>query len=308
MRGLGVEPAERPQQAGVEPAERPKGAGFTLVQLSDTHLRAEGELVHGSVDTFANLTCVLDMLAASGQRIDAMIFSGDVADDGDPAAYRRLRGAVDPVAESLGAATIYAMGNHDERAAFGRELLDDPRASDPDRTFDSVQVVDGVRIVVLDSSTPGRHDGRIDPHQLLWLAEVLAVPSLRGTILVLHHPPISSPVVTVDYLRLQNPADLECAIAGSDVRVIVCGHAHHTAAGSVGGVPVWVGPAMSYRVDTFPPAGRHRGLSGFGFTRIDLLESGFTATAVEVAPAATVYDESRQSVLDKLAHLSHQAG
>ncbi|MCZ4519885.1 metallophosphoesterase [Rhodococcus ruber] len=285
-----------------------RGSGFTLVQLSDTHLRAAGEMVHGSVDTFANLTCALDMLVTSGQRIDAMIFSGDVADDGDPAAYRRLRGAVDPVAESLGAATIYAMGNHDERAAFGRELLDDTRASDPDRTFDSVQVVDGVRIVVLDSSTPGRHDGRIEPHQLRWLAEALAVPSLRGTILVLHHPPISSPVVTVDCLRLQNPADLESAIAGSDVRMIVCGHAHHTGAGSVGGVPVWVGPAMSYRVDTSPPAGRHRGLIGFGFTRIDLLESGFTATAVEVTPAATVYDESRQSVLDKLAHLSRQGG
>ena len=63
--------------ARVEPA-------FTLVQLTDTHLRAEGELVHGSVDTYANLTRVLDQLMASGQRVDAMVFSGDVADDGDP--------------------------------------------------------------------------------------------------------------------------------------------------------------------------------------------------------------------------------
>lgn len=287
--------------ARVEPA-------FTLVQLTDTHLRAEGELVHGSVDTYANLTRVLDQLMASGQRVDAMVFSGDVADDGDPAAYRRLRELVEPVARSLGAATIYAMGNHDERTAFGRELLGENAVSDPDRTFDSVHVVDGVRIVVLDSSTPGRHDGRIEPHQLRWLAAELTVPSPRGSILVLHHPPISSPVVTVNYLRLQNPADLEEAIAGSDVRMIVCGHSHHTGAGSIGGVPVWVGPAMSYRVDAAPPAGRHRGLSGFGFTRIDLLESGCTATAVDATPSATVYDRSQQSMLEKLADLERRAG
>ncbi|OZD04942.1 metallophosphatase [Rhodococcus sp. 06-235-1A] len=287
--------------------ERPIDGHFTLVQLTDTHLRAEGESVHGSVDTFANLTSVLDLLVASGQRVDALVFSGDLADDGDPAAYRRLRDAVEPVAESLGAATMYAMGNHDDRAAFGRELLADG-GSDSDRTFDSVRLVSGVRIVVLDSSTPGRHDGRIETPQLRWLAEVLATPSPRGTILVLHHPPISSPVTTVDYLRLQNPDDLERAISGSDVQMVLCGHAHHTGAGSIGGVPVWVGPAMSYRVDPAPPLGRHRGLAGFGFTRIDLLESGFTATAVEATPAAVVYDESRQSVLAKLADLSRRAG
>ena len=296
------------EAAGVEPAERPGTGGFTLVQLTDTHLRAEGELVHGRVDTFANLTSVLELLLASGQRVDALVFSGDLADDGDPAAYRRLRDAVEPVAESLGAATIYAMGNHDERAGFARELLADGAATDSDRTLDAVHVVDGVRIVVLDSSTPGRHDGRLEPHQLRWLADRLATPSLRGTILVLHHPPISSPVTTVDYLRLQNPDDLADTIAGSDVRMVLCGHAHHTGAGSIGGVPVWVGPAMSYRVDTAPPLGRHRGLTGFGFTRIDLLESGFTATAVEASPAATVYDESQQSVLAKLADLSRRAG
>ncbi|WP_415972768.1 metallophosphoesterase [Rhodococcus sp. 077-4] len=278
------------------------------MQLTDTHLRAEGELVHGRVDTFANLRSVLDLLVASGQRVDALVFSGDLADDGDPAAYRRLRDAVEPVAESLGAAIIYAMGNHDERAAFGRELLDEGDMPDPHRTWDSVHVVDGVRIVVLDSSTPGRHDGRIEQHQLRWLADRLATPSRRGTILVLHHPPISSPVTTVDYLRLQNPDDLAETIAGSDVRMVLCGHAHHTGAGSIGGVPVWVGPAMSYRVDTAPPLDRHRGLTGFGFSRVDLLESGFAATAVDATPAAVVYDESRQSVLAKLADLSRRAG
>lgn len=272
---------------------------FTAVQLTDTHLRAAGEKVRGEVDTFENLVGVLDRLSASDMDVDAVILSGDLADDGDPAAYRRLRSVVEPAAEALGATVIHAMGNHDDRTAFRSEL---------GQPFDSVHHVNGVRIVVLDSSIPNRHDGTLEDVQLDYLARELERPSERGTVVVLHHPPIPSPVVTVDHLRLQNPDRLEAAIAGSDVRIILCGHAHHTGAGSLGGVPVWVGPALSYQVDAAPPSGRHRGLTGYGFTRIDLFGESFVATAVDASPAKKVYDDARRDVLDMLAALSSQAG
>ncbi|WP_405177082.1 metallophosphoesterase [Nocardia sp. NBC_01377] len=277
---------------------------ITVVQLTDTHLRAEGELVHGSIDTHANLLAVLDRLAVARRPVDAIVLSGDLADNGAPQAYRRLRAAVEPVADALGARIVYVMGNHDERSAFGEELLG--RTVDPDLPLDSVVDVAGLRIIALDSTIPGHHHGRLSEQQLAWLAEVLSTPAPRGTLLALHHPPVPSPIPGPDFLRLEHPDLLASALAGSDVGMIVCGHNHLTGAAALAGIPVWVAPALSYRIDTLAPQGRHRGVVGFGFTRIDVLGSGMVATAVEATAATTVYDRPEQEVLDQLAALAER--
>ncbi|MFI7666214.1 metallophosphoesterase [Nocardia sp. NPDC049526] len=278
----------------------------TVVQLTDTHIRATGERVHGMIDTYANLTQVLQQLRASQQRIDALVLSGDLTDNGSPEAYRRLRDAVEPVAAELGARTVYTMGNHDERTAFGIELLG-LDSVDPDVTHDQVFDIAGLRIIALDSSTPHRHDGRLEPEQLDWLTDQLREPAPHGTLLVLHHPPIPSPVAATEYLRLEQPELLEEVLAGSDVRLIICGHNHLTGAGALGGIPVWIGPALAYRIDTIAPLGRHRGLTGFGYSRIDLLGTTLVATAIEATPAETVYDRAESDVLEQLAALAAEA-
>ncbi|WP_280401293.1 metallophosphoesterase family protein [Nocardia carnea] len=281
----------------------------TIIQLTDTHIRAAGERVHGTVDTYDNLTAVLRQLRDAGRRIDGLVLSGDLTDNGSAEAYRRLRDAVEPAAAELGAQTVYVMGNHDDRAMFGTELLgSDAARADPELTHDSVAEIGGVRVVALDSSTPGRHDGHLTPAQLNWLAEQLRAPAPHGTLLVLHHPPIPSPVATTEYLRLRNPEALAAVVRGTDVRLIVCGHSHLTGAAALAGIPVWIGPALSYRIDPIAPVGRHRGLAGFGFSRVDLLGGTLVATAVEATPAAAVYDRGEQDVLDRLAALSAGAG
>lgn len=278
----------------------------TVVQLTDTHIRATGERVHGMIDTYANLTQVLQQLRASQQRIDALVLSGDLTDNGSPEAYRRLRDAVEPVAAELGARTVYTMGNHDERTAFGIELLG-LDSVDPDVTHDQVFDIAGLRIIALDSSTPRRHDGRLEPEQLDWLTDQLREPAPHGTLLVLHHPPIPSPVAATEYLRLEQPELLGEVLDGSDVRLIICGHNHLTGAAALAGIPVWIGPALAYRIDTIAPLGRHRGLTGFGYSRIDLLGTTLVATAIEATPAETVYDRAESDVLEQLAALAAEA-
>lgn len=273
----------------------------TVVQLTDTHLRREGELVHGAVDTHATLRRVLHRLVAARRPVDALVLSGDLADDGAPEAYRRLRALVEPAAAELGAKVLYAMGNHDERVAFAAELLD--RETLADSPIDSVAEVRGLRIIVLDSTIPGLHHGRLLPGQLERLAAELRVPAPRGTLLVLHHPPIPSPIIGPDLLRLRDPERLGAVLAGSDVRLIVCGHNHATAAGALAGVPVWVGPALSYGIDTFAPAGRHRGFAASGFSRIDVTEEAAVVTAVDATLARAVYDRDERDILDQLAAL-----
>jgi 3',5'-cyclic AMP phosphodiesterase CpdA len=262
-------------------------ADMTLIQVSDTHIVPGGQLIHDRVDTFALLEAVAATVASSSGPVAGILLTGDLANDGAPEAYRRLRQVVDPLAERLGAPVIYAMGNHDERAAFRAELLGVAAApaggGSPEDPCDLVHTVGGLRIVVLDSTTPGRHDGWLTDAQLSWLADVLDEPAPHGTLLVVHHPPLSSPIPTVHLLRLAAAQRLAKVIEGTDVRMVLSGHAHHAGCGTIAGVPVWVCPALAYQVDTLPPAGRHRGLGVGGFSRIDLIDGQLVATAVPLA-------------------------
>lgn len=271
------------------------GPQLTLVQFSDTHLVPEGELVHGRLDTLANLEAATRAVAASGAVVSGLILTGDLADHGSPAAYRRLRAVVEPFAASIGAKVVYAMGNHDSRLAFTSELGAPP---------DSVHWFGDVRVVVLDSTIPGRHDGRIDDHQLAWLRDELATPAAGGTVLAFHHPPLPSPNPTVHLLRLKNADALAAVVEGTDVRLIVTGHAHYTGAGSLAGVPVWVSPALAYRVESLSPRGRLRGLADTGFSRIDLIDGRFVVTSVPEATAEVVYDRDADEMTRFIADLT----
>ncbi|HEX2313531.1 MAG TPA: metallophosphoesterase [Thermomonospora sp.] len=261
---------------------------LTFVQLTDTHVLPEGGLMHEVVDTTAHLAAALDMIERSGIPVAALLLTGDLTHDGAAPAYRRLRGLVEPVARRIGAEVVYVMGNHDERAAFRAELLGEPGGTD--HPYDTVRMVGGMRLVVLDSTEPGRHDGHLTEPQRAWLADVLATPAPRGTILVCHHPPVPSPVPTVHLLRLRDADRLGAVIQGSDVRLVVTGHAHHAAAGTLAGVPVWVGPALAYGVAGVPPAGRLRADADAAFSRIDVFGDQVVVTAVPLSRSERVYD------------------
>jgi 3',5'-cyclic AMP phosphodiesterase CpdA len=210
---------------------------------------------------------------------DALVLPGDLAADGEPGAYAVLRAAVDPVAARLGIPVVAVPGNHDDPAALRAGM-----GATPFTTW-----IGGLRIVALDSTVPGHHHGELTDAELGRLAGELARPAPAGTIVVLHHPPLRSPVPSVDLLRLRGTDRLAAAVDGSDVRMIVCGHAHHAGAGVLAGIPVWVAPALAHQVDAFPPAGRLRGVAAPAFSRIDTLGETVVATAVPWG-GSPVYD------------------
>ena len=96
-------------------AEHPRPRHF-LLHLSDSHLLGGPERLHGVVDSGAMLQQLFDEVRASGARPEAVIFTGDLADRGEPEAYAKLRDIVEPACRDMGAKVIWAMGNHDNRA------------------------------------------------------------------------------------------------------------------------------------------------------------------------------------------------
>ncbi len=79
-------------------------AARVILHLSDTHLLGGERLLGGRYDTAVHLRRTLAAAEATGVRPDAVVFTGDLTDLGEPEAYRALREAVEPWAEALGGA------------------------------------------------------------------------------------------------------------------------------------------------------------------------------------------------------------
>lgn len=216
-----------------------------IAHISDTHLLGGGRKLFSTVDVAQNLTRVLDRLRSGDQQIDALVFTGDLADVAEVDAYRWLRGQVEPAAAELGAKLVWVMGNHDERNVYSRELFDDESDDPQDRVHD----VGGLRIISLDTSVPGYHHGAITDAQLEWLTAELATPAKHGTVLAMHHPPIEAHNPFVRIIGLDERDRLAAVIAGTDVRTILAGHLHYSTFGQFAGVPVGVASATCYTVD-----------------------------------------------------------
>jgi 3',5'-cyclic-AMP phosphodiesterase len=238
-------------------AEHPR-PDYVLLHISDTHLISDGCL-YGAVDADGRLGELLEQLKHSGVRPDAIVFTGDLADAGEPEAYRKLRDVVEPVAAELNAELIWVMGNHDNRAALRSFLLDEAPSMAP---LDRVCMIDGLRIITLDTSVPGHHYGEIREAQLDWLAEELEKSAPHGSILALHHPPIPSVLDLAVTVELRDQAALGRVLKGSDVRAILAGHLHYSTNATFVGIPVSVASATCYTQDLTVAAGGTRGRDG----------------------------------------------
>ncbi len=203
-----------------------------LFQLSDLHLLEDpaGRLRSGATP-LENLDRAIETILSSTAVPDAVVLSGDLSDDGSPQAYRVLSERLSALEERTSARIIVAPGNHDDRQAFRQYLLGDEPSDEP---LADVVWLDGLRVITLDTTIPGSDGGSLAAGQLDWLKGELEAPAPLGTVLVLHHPPIPSPIATMSAIALEDPAALADAIAGSDVAVILAGHNHHATAGMLG--------------------------------------------------------------------------
>jgi 3',5'-cyclic AMP phosphodiesterase CpdA len=255
-----------------------------VAHVSDPHLLAERRL-YGEIDTHENLRNALARLARLELPPQVIVFTGDLADRAEPKAYARLREIVEPAAAELGAEVVWVMGNHDEREHYARELFGET-ATDQD-TQDRVHVVDGVRIIALDTTVPGYHHGEISADQLAWLADQLSEPAPHGTLLALHHPPIPVPMLrAAELIELHDQQRLAEVVEGTDVRAVIGGHFHFSSYSTFAGVPVSVASATCYLAD---PAPHERLLSAVdghqSITMMHLYEDRIVHSVVPVAEA-----------------------
>ena len=190
-------------------------ADHLLLHLSDTHFLGSGRQLYDQVDSDTPLRALMERVVASKLPVEALIFTGDLADRAEADAYQRLRDLVEPWAQKLGAELVWVMGNHDEREPFSEIMWREEPTTD---TRDRVIMLGDLRLIVLDSSVPWYHHGELTPAQLSWLRTELATPARHGTLLALHHPPIPTPIDLMGLIELDNQPAFADVIRGTDVR------------------------------------------------------------------------------------------
>lgn len=283
---------------------RHEPASHVLIHVSDPHFLAEGARLGGRYDVEANFARTLDAIRAVHPHPSAIVITGDLADLGEPDAYRRLRATVEPVAEELDAPLIWVAGNHDERPALRAGLLDAEPTEEP---VTGVWDLEGLRLIALDTSVPGWHHGDIDQDQLSWLADLLADPAPHGTLLAMHHPPLPSHLPLFDILELRHQDELAAVIRGTDVRAILAGHLHYSSQGTFAGVPVSVASATCYTMNVARPPAEVNGMDAAqAFQLVHVYSETITHTVVPVTEAPTG-DYFSAEWLERMAALTPEA-
>lgn len=247
----------------------------TFVHLTDLHF-GEVDDPHLHSDTEATMAAVIEQIKRIDPRPDFVVASGDLANAGDAASYRKLAQAL----SALDLPIVYAIGNHDTREGFYEGALGmGPGVSTP---YDHDQVIAGVHIIVLDSTVPGAIGGALEAAQFDWLAARLADHAALPKLIVVHHPPMLGDAPDEDFwrgIRFEDSRRLGEMLRGHDVRGILSGHIHHDRFSVWHGIPVIVGMGQHAATDILA-TDRLRMVRGASFGIGRMRPSGLTMALV----------------------------
>ena len=193
-----------------------------IAQISDTHI-----LVPESDHPAAELRghCLRRTVAdINQQQPDAVIFTGDTVQHGQPEEYSRLRELLAP----LKVPVYLVPGNRDDKNEM-RAAFSDYAYLPATGEFLHYTIEDyDIRLVAIDSTLAGERKGRFCEKRQAWLDKTLSEQPDRLTLLFIHHPPFDIGDHYVGgYRRPEEAMALEDIVnRHPQVTGLLCGHVH----------------------------------------------------------------------------------
>ncbi|UJW87551.1 metallophosphoesterase [Devosia sp. SL43] len=201
-----------------------------FVVMSDLHVMPQGKLSM-TLDTGARLEQAVDAVIARYSGVDFCVLAGDLADLGEPAAYERLQAII----ARLPIPVHITLGNHDDRPSF-LEVFGTGSIAETGKV-DKVIDSKGHRIILLDSSEPGRVDGVLTPTQVDWLKARLAEAMDRPVIVILHHNANALHIESDDIRIIDADPFVATLKTHPYIRQVIAGHVHLTSTATWRGLP-----------------------------------------------------------------------
>lgn len=217
-----------------------------IAQITDLHLRPRGLACYRVSDTNMMAERAVRSLLAFSPKLDAVVMTGDLTDRDDPREYAVARALLD----RLDVPVFLMPGNHDSSDGMRREMAGYPGISETrDGKIHYAAVVNGVRIIALDTHVPGRPQGQLGHEQLSWLQQELS-GSNAPTMIALHHPPALSGIEHMDAMGLLDAPELAEVLAPQgQVKRILCGHLHRPIIAEFAGKVMTLAPSTGHQVE-----------------------------------------------------------
>ncbi|MGD9507438.1 MAG: phosphodiesterase [Geminicoccaceae bacterium] len=217
-----------------------------IAQITDLHVRPEGQLAYGDVDTRAMLRRAVDALAACDPQPDCVLVTGDLTDRGLPEEY----GFVAETLARLPMPVFVLPGNHDRREVMRDCLVRQYGylGGSPDFLHYVVDELP-VRLIGLDTVVAGEDGGEICAQREAWLADRLAEQRGRPTIVFMHHPPFLTGITGMDSIMCRtSPTLAELIRRHPEVERVVSGHYHRPVTVRWAGTIGFVAPGTALQV------------------------------------------------------------
>jgi len=216
-----------------------------IAQISDLHIKQEGQLAYGRVDTAQALVRCVAALNGFDPVPDFVVISGDLADTPTSDEYRHLKQLLLPLKLPFAGVP----GNHDSRELM-RAAFPDQSYAMPSGALNQRIELGELDLLLLDSSVPKKPHGELDEHTLQWLETSLAASDVRPALLFMHHPPFETGIWHMDRQNLCNPGDLAAIVRRHPrVRLIATGHVHRATLTTFEDRACTICPAPNHAVD-----------------------------------------------------------
>lgn len=240
---------------------------MTLVQVTDTHLTGDSDGTLLGMNTERSARQVIDAALAS-QHPDCVLVTGDIAADGQAAAYEQLNGFFNHRVP-----TLWLPGNHDDVRAQKGAYRDHLKRRIVGRHWD---------VLMLETQLAGKVGGYFSSAELEALQRAVADAAAgdKSLLIATHHPLRALQSTWLDEQAVSNAsAALIIMQALSDRVVVVSGHVHQESDAVVQGVRMLTTPSTCIQ---FAPQSHDFALDDKqpGYRRIVLQPNGQIETQV----------------------------
>jgi Icc protein len=188
-----------------------------LVQITDCHIFATADECLRGLNTRQSFTAVSNAAIEHSGKLDLLLATGDLSQDGTGASYDYLAQRFD----GIGIPSFWLPGNHDDSDAIREHFRGK-------WIHTSKHVLTGNwQIVLLNSTIKGQVYGRVPSTQLEFLSRALKAYPDRHALVCLHHQALDCGSEWLDLKGLKDSAQLRAQLAQHDnVRAVLWGHVH----------------------------------------------------------------------------------
>lgn len=220
---------------------------MNILHISDIHFRKVYEHGEDGEGYKEMLCCMQSPLipldycfkkVLKKEKIDLLIISGDLTDDGEKTDYKFLKKYMKSI--SKGTKMIVTLGNHDNKANFRAGWLGEKELECP---YNQVFDFEDLCVISFDSSLYNDPNGKIGKEQLAWLRKAFEEIGSKPVIIVTHHHLLKN---QSSLPPADGSEDFMEVIRNKNVICILTGHTHHPYMGIASGKPYFTAASMSF--------------------------------------------------------------